>query len=237
MTGSFAYAPDVAAAFPTIRGGAVAARGITNGPAPAGLAAAFAAEQAAVRERLAGVPLSSLPSLEAWRRVFRAFGTDPTKYRSAAESLLRRLTKKGDVPAINALVDLANLISIRHALPVAVFDLAGIAGHLTVRFATGEEPFADLGSDEDSHPAAGEVVFVDGAGVVAARRWCWRQSRQSAAGPATTGVLITVEGHHDGAAGDVEAAVMDLTGLVREHAGGAEIAAALLDPSSPATGW
>ncbi len=230
----FAYSPPVLEAYPTIRGGAILVAGLANGPAPPGLADRYEAEQQAVRARLAGVPLSAVPSLAAWRIAFRAFGTDPTKYRSAAESLLRRLTKKGDVPSINLAVDAANLVSIRHALPVAVFDRHGVAGSLTVRFATGDEPFADLGSEGESTPAPGEVVFVDEDRVVAARRWCWRQSRQSAAGPTTTEALITVEGHHDAAAADVGQAVADLEGLLAEFAPGTRLDSAALGPERPA---
>jgi DNA/RNA-binding domain of Phe-tRNA-synthetase-like protein len=61
------------------------------------------------------------------------------------------------------------------------------------------------------------VIFSDDAGLVSARRWCWRQSAESAAGPSTTEVLITVEGHHDGAGLDVPSAVADLEGLLREY--------------------
>ena len=89
-------------------------------------------------------------------------------------ALLRRLTKQGSIPSINTLVDVGNLVSIRHALPVAVFDLASIAGGLTVRFAAGDESFTDLGSGSVESPEPGEVIFIDSAGHVAARRWCWR---------------------------------------------------------------
>ena len=66
---------------------------------------------------------------------------------------------------------------IRNALPVAFFDLAGIDGgpdECASRAAS--EPFTDLGSDRRGHPDVGEVVFVDRAGVVSARRWCWRST-------------------------------------------------------------
>ena len=53
---------------------------------------------------------------------------------------------------------------------------------------------------------------------MSARRWCWRQSAESASGPTTTEILVTVEGHHDDAATDVAAALADLEALVREHA-------------------
>ena len=202
-TAGFEYAADVVERFPSVVGGVIHATGLTNGASPAGLVEAFAAEQAAVLARIGATPLSELPSLAAWRRVFRAFGVDPTGYRSAAEALLRRLTKQGSIPSINRLVDIGNLVSIRDGLPVAVFDLRALTGGITVRFATGDERFTDLGSGDPETPEIGEVIFVDDAGLVCARRWCWRQSAESASRPETTEILVTVEGHHDRAAHDV----------------------------------
>jgi len=228
----FRYHPDVIDRYPNIVGGMIAIHDVSNGPASAGLAEAYRAEQQAVIERIGSAPLSDIPSLAAWRAAFRAFGVDPTQYRSAAESLLRRLTKKGDIPSINLLVDLGNLISIRYAVPVAVLDLSQIAGGLTVHFANGTEPFADLGSSESVHPAVGEVIFSDEAQTVHARRWCWRQSAQSAARETTTDALITIEAHHDGGRTDVENAVRDLSALLREFAA-VESTSAILDANNP----
>ena len=225
----FAYDLLIVERFPTVVGGVIHARGVVNGPAPAALAAAFQAEQATVRERLGDAPLSELPSLHAWRRAFRGFGVDPTGYRSAAEALLRRLTKQGELPSINALVDIGNLVSIRSGLPVAMFDQATVVGGTTVTFADGHERFTDLGSGTVETPEAGEVVFVDDAGQVSARRWCWRQSAESAASPTTTEVLVTVEGHHEAAAADVAAALVDLETLLRQDAAPGELVVGVVD--------
>jgi DNA/RNA-binding domain of Phe-tRNA-synthetase-like protein len=224
----FRYSEPVLQRFPSIAGGIVVARGLTNGHSPPGLAAAFEEEQRAVLERIGGTPLSELPSLGAWRRAFAAFGVEPTRYRSAAEALLRRLTKQGDIPSLGALVDTGNLVSIRYALPVAVLDRRAIAGGITVRFATGEEAFTDLGSGEVQRPDPGEVIFVDDAGHVAARRWCWRQSAESAAKPDTAEALVTVEGHHAGATADVAAALDDLRELLVRFQPGASVEARLV---------
>ena len=210
----FRYDEAIAARFPGIVGGVIHGVGVHGGVAPPGLRDALAAEVDAARARIGERSLSEVPSLAAWRRAFRGFGVDPTQYRSAAEALLRRITKGGELPSINALVDLANLVSVRYALPVAVFDMDRIAGGLTVTFATGDEPWADLGASETDHPDAGEVVFLDEAGVVHARRWCWRQSAASAARDDTSQILVTVEGHHEGAPDDVRAAVADLSDLL-----------------------
>jgi DNA/RNA-binding domain of Phe-tRNA-synthetase-like protein len=224
----FRYDSAVLERFPDIVGGVVEACGVANGPSPPALAAAFEAEQRSVLERLGDRSLSDLPSLAAWRRAFSGFGVEPTRYRSAAEALLRRLTKHGDVPSLGLLVDIGNLLSIRYALPVAVLDLRAIAGGITVRFAQGDETFTDLGSGETQRPDPGEVIFVDEAGHVAARRWCWRQSAESATRPDTTDVLVTVEGHHERAAEDVAAAVEVLVGLLGVYAPGASIRSAVL---------
>ena len=175
----------------------------------------------------------SLPTLVAWRGVFREFGVNPTKYRSAAEALLRRLTKQGELPSINALVDLANLVSIRYALPVAVFDQRGVSGGTTVRLAHGGEAWHDLGASRTEHPEPGEVIFADDDEQVSARRWCWRQSRASAAGEDTTEILVTVEGHHAAAADDVDRATRDLEALLGHYAAPATVRSDILDASHP----
>jgi len=169
----FAYHLEVANRFPSVAGGVIHAVGVSNGPSPAALTEAFRAEQAMVRARIGETPLSELPTLAAWRRGFRAFGVDPTAYRSAAEALLRRLTKQGSIPSINALVDVGNLVAIRYGLPVAMFDQRTVTGGTSVRFASGTESFTDLGSGERETPEEGEVIFIDDAGLVSARRWCW----------------------------------------------------------------
>src|SRR6266481_1471166 len=216
----FRYHTDILARYPGIAGGVILARGMTNGPTPKDLQAAFQAEQQATLQRVGTTPLSQLPSLSAWRTAFRGFDVDPTQYRSAAEALLRRLTKKGDIPSINLLVDLGNLVSIRYALPVAVFDTRALQGTITVHFADGSEHYTTLGENEVERPEPGEVVFSDETKLVIARRWCWRQSEDSAAKRDTTQAIITVEAHHTEGQKDVDAALNDLLTLLRTYAGG-----------------
>ena len=228
----FRYSSEILDTFPATCGGVVHATGLANTDTPPDLFAAYQAEQHLVRDRLGDAPLSAIPSLAAWRRTFSVFGVKPTQYRNAAEALLRRLTKQGDIPSINLLVDLANLVSLRYHLPVAVFDQQRVTGTTTVRFAEGNEHFTDLGSEGLSNPQPGEVVFVDDAGLVSARRWCWRQSDQSAARAGTVDVLITVEGQHPQAELDVTRATEDLEQLLSTHQPQAYLASAILSVGS-----
>ena len=229
----FRYSTEIINRFPTIWGGIIYATGLTNTSTPPGLLEAFEAEQETVRQRLGVTPPSEIASLAAWRSTFSGFGVKPTQYRNAAEALLRRLSKQGTVPSINTLVDIANLVSLRYQLPVAVFDQNAVAGTTTVRFASGDERFTDLGSDSISNPEPGEVVFVDDDGVVSARRWCWRQSTQSAAGSSTTDALMTVEGHHSDAQADIARATHDLVGFLSQYQSQADFTSATLSPDSP----
>jgi len=228
----FQYDAEILTRYPTVVGGVILARCMTNGPAPEELQAAFLAEQQAALQHVGDTPLSQITSLAAWRVVFRSFGVEPTQYRSSAEALLRRLTKKGDIPCINLLVDLGNLVSIRYALPVAVFDTRTLQGAVTVHFSDGSERYTTLGQDEVEHPEPGEVVFSDATKLVIARRWCWRQSEQSAAQQGTTQAIITVEAHHAEGNKDVDAALNDLLTLLRTYAGGNFICSRL-DTTNP----
>ncbi len=230
---AFRYDSEILTRYPTVVGGVILARRMNNGPTPKELQAAFLAEQQAALQRIGDSPLSQIASLAAWRTVFRSFDVDPTQYRSAAEALLRRLTKKGDIPGINLLVDLGNLVSIRYALPVAVFDTRSLQGAVTVHFADGSERYTTLGQEEAEHPEPGEVVFSDETKLVIARRWCWRQSEQSAAQQDTRQAIITVEAHHAEGKQYVDAALNDLLALLRTYAGGHYISGRL-DTSNPA---
>lgn len=220
MTNVFQYHPAVLERYPNLRAGVILVSGLQNRATPEILEQTYLQEQRSVIERIGQTPLSEIPSLAAWRAAFRLFGVDPTQYRSAAEALLRRLTKKGDIPCINALVDLCNLVSIRYALPVAAFDLRALELPVTVQFAQGSERYTPLGEAMLEHPPAGEVVFADETGLVIARRWCHRQSEESAAQMDTTTALLTVEAQHAGADDDIRRAVEDLVRLVGEFVGG-----------------
>ena len=194
--------------------------GLKNGPSPEALRQAYLDEQRQTLERIGNTPLSEIEALAGWRAAFRLFGVDPTQYRSAAEALLRRLTKKGDIPSINAVVDSCNLVSIRYALPVAGFDRRSLRGPVTVRFAMGDEFFTPLRQASAERPEPGEVIFTDEAGLVVARRWCWRQSEESAAGEHTREALFTIEAQHAGGNVAVERALNDLCELLAKYVSG-----------------
>lgn len=230
---AFQYDAKITENYPSIVGGVILAHNISNPATSDTLRDIYMTEQQVVKAEIGDMALSEIDSLSAWRRAISAFGVSPTKYRSAAEALLRRLTKKGDIPSINTLVDIGNLVSIRYALPVAIFDTQDIDGAITVHYSNGTETYTELGSEEVLHPEVGEVIFSDEKQMVVARRWCWRQSATSAANPNTTNAFITVEAHHENAQADVKNAVSDLLDLLTTYANGT-FDSAILTADKPA---
>lgn len=89
------------------------------------------AERAA--ERFEPGALSSHPPMKAMRLLFRAAGTDPTKYRPSSEALLRRLVRGEPMPAINPIVDLSNCLSAELAVPVCVMTSGTFTPPLSFR--------------------------------------------------------------------------------------------------------
>lgn len=183
------------------------------------------------RVRLAGATESDLPEIQAWRRAFSQMGLKSTQYRSAAEALLRRFRKEDRLPTLHPLVDICNAVSLAYALPVAVIDLDHVVDFITVRHADGDERALSF-SGEEEQPEPGEVIFADAARRVHARRWTFRQSKQSTVGDATRRALIVSEGLHATAAADV-AALLDTLEVELISAGFAPARRAILSAASP----
>jgi len=196
----FRHSSQIWDGFPELVPGVLFADGITGDAAVDGQIARFGA---IARARLADGSESELPEIQAWRRTFSRMGLKPTQYRCAAESLLRRFRKEGALPRVHPLIDLCNAISLAFAIPVAVFDVANVAEYIEVRHATGEETYLTFGGEVE-RPAAGEVIFADGAGRAHARRWTNRQSGYSAVRDTTAAVLIVAEAMHGSAPADVQ---------------------------------
>jgi len=83
--------------------------------------------------------LSEDPVVAAMRRLFRAAGADPGRYRPSSEALLRRLLKGEDLPTIHPLVDLNNQLSIELKVPCCVVREGSFEFPVTLRAGTAGE--------------------------------------------------------------------------------------------------
>jgi len=113
--------------------------------APEELAEVRAEVAEAVKKRFSGTAeLSSDPTVSALRRLFRAAGCDPTRYRPASEALLRRLVKGEELPAIQPLVDLNNCLSAALAVPCCVMVEGSFGRAMTLRSGWAGEAYESL---------------------------------------------------------------------------------------------
>ena len=103
-----------------------------------GLAELRARVVAGVRERFSEASdIAMHPPVAAMRKLFRAAGCDPTRYRPASEALLRRLVKGAELPAIHPLVDVNNCLSAVLAVPCCVMKEGSLG--TTLVFRSGDE--------------------------------------------------------------------------------------------------
>jgi DNA/RNA-binding domain of Phe-tRNA-synthetase-like protein len=172
----------------------VRARGLSNGPSDASSTALLRRAEENARVALNGAEPVALPHVSAWRDAYRAFGAKAQRTPCSAEALLKRAVDGDGLPNINRLVDLYNAVSVEYALPVGGEDLARTVGVSRLTLATGAESFDTLRSGEEvvDHPAAGEVVWIDDAGVTC-RRWNWRQCARTRLTEASTDAWFVLE--------------------------------------------
>ncbi|MGC4028732.1 MAG: phenylalanine--tRNA ligase beta subunit-related protein [Steroidobacteraceae bacterium] len=227
---SYTLAPDIFRLFPGYCRGVVLARDFRNGPSTPELTALLREAEAGLRARVTGNPAEH-PRIAAWREAYRRFGAKPSEHRSAVEALTRRVLKPDQLPAINALVDIGNLVSLRHLLPAGAHPTDALQSGLELRLAREGDRFAPPDGGPVEFPPAGEVVFTDGQQVLT-RRWTWRQAANTQTLPETRGVFFNVDGLPPATSAEVRAAMEDIAALVQRFCGG-ETRCVLLDAEHP----
>ena len=88
--------------------------------------------------------IAAHPPVAAVRKLFRAAGCDPTRYRPASEALLRRLVKGAELPEIHPLVDINNCLSAKLAAPCCVMAEGTIGSSFVFRSGRAGESYESL---------------------------------------------------------------------------------------------
>lgn len=117
------------------------------------------------RATLTTETLKQLSGIEATRRVYRACGKDPSRYRPASEALIRRMLQGKELYQIDTLVDLINLASIAYGYSIGGFDADKFVGDtLTLGIGREGEPYEGIGRGMLN--IAGLPVYRDAVGGV-----------------------------------------------------------------------
>ena len=228
---TYRIADEIFQRFPGYARGLVIARELANGSSPPDLLELLREAEAAVRARVKAEAVAEEPRIKSWRDAYRAFGAKPAEYRSSIEAMARRALRNDRLPSINALVDIGNIISLRHLLPAGAHAIDLLAGDIALRTATGAESFLALGSDASECPLPGEVIFAEGDTVLT-RRWTWRQAQHTLTLPESRAVVFNIDGLPPVSAAEVEQAGREVMELVARFCGGSA-RFVLLRPDQP----
>jgi DNA/RNA-binding domain of Phe-tRNA-synthetase-like protein len=203
---------------------AIEAYGLVNGPSTEGTSALLDDAERRLASRLEGRAPHEDRHMAAWREVYTAFGSKPSRTRNSAEALAKRALSDAGLPRINVLVDLYNAISVAHLIPVGGEDTGHIQGTMRLVRATGDEDFVTVAGGEEvvERPDAGEVVWRDDAGVTC-RRWNWRQGPRTRLTEESVSAIFLLESLAPMPVADVEAAGGELAELLEKFSPGARI--------------
>jgi DNA/RNA-binding domain of Phe-tRNA-synthetase-like protein len=216
---TYSISADIFDKYPGYARGVVLAFGVHNGSSPARLVEMLRQAEESVRVQASIETIAEHPRIKAWREAYKAFGAKPSEFRSSVEAMVRRALRSDQLPSINALVDIGNLVSLQHLVPVGGHSMDELTQGISLRLATGVEDFVPFGSTEVEHPLPGEVIFVEG-NTVLTRRWTWRQANHTLTLPETRSIEINIDRLPPVEMEEIHAIANQLMGLVEQFCGG-----------------
>ena len=190
---SYSIADEVFEKFPGYVRGVVLAYDVSNSDSPPELVSMLRDAEVSVRDRLNNDELVDHPRISSWRDAYRSFGAKPSKFRSSIEAMVRRVLSNNELPTINTLVDIGNVLSLRYLVPTGGHAIDEVERDIILRPATGQETFVPFGSDQAEHPDPGEIIFAEG-NTVLTRRWSWRQANHTLTLLSTTAIEFNIDG-------------------------------------------
>lgn len=130
---------------------------------------------------------ADIPGVAETRTLFHRLGVDPTKTRPSSEALLRRVVQGRGLPRVNLAVDVCNLCSLEHQLPLGLYDRVSVRG--TVRARAGHEGEGYAGIRKQRVNLAGRLLLADDEGPFGAPT---SDSLRTAVTEGTTRLLVVV---------------------------------------------
>ena len=196
---------------PAFVGAAVEAQ-VTNSPYSQELWDEIHAWEERFRSELTTESLTELSGIAATRRVYKACGKDPSRYRPASEQLIRRMLQGKELYQIDTLVDLVNLASIVYGYSIGGFDADKMVGDtLTLGIGREGEPYEGIGRGLLN--IAGLPVYRDEQGGVGTPTSDNERTKMTLA---TTHLLVLINGY-DGQEDRVRQNAEFIQQLVRKY--------------------
>ena len=191
-------APEVKKKFPHVKLGVVTVRGTNNRKENAEIMQALREAEEAIRERYEIEKIAQVPKIKDWRDAYRSFGS---KERSSVEALTRTALQGKELPDINPLVNLYNLVSLKHTIAADSNDLDAITGTIHLTF-----------TEKD-------VLYCDAKGL-SCRSWNDRKGNKSKVTENTTNACFVLEGLENTTKEELRQATLELKHLIEKYCGG-----------------
>ena len=208
---SVSVMPEIATACPAFVGACLVAK-VVNSPFDAQLWEKIEITQAQLRQTLDTESLKQQPSIAATRQAYKTLGKDPSRYRPASESLIRRLLQGKNLYQANTLVDLINLASIVHGYSIGGFDASKIAGSaLRLGVGKADEPYEGIGRGRLN--IEGLPVYRDELGGIGTPT---SDNERTKLTLETSQLLVLINGY-DGNEARVRENATFISGLLRAH--------------------
>lgn len=169
-----------------------------------------------MRESFQVEELKTLTNIALYREVMNKAGINPNKFPPSVEAMFRRILKGGQLPIINALVDLCNAVSIEQVISLGAHDLNDINEDLEVRFSRKGDEFLPFGSVVYENLDEGELVFTSG-NIIQTRKWIWRQSEHGKITDNSKDIFFQLVGFGDDEDSSLYKAMNDIESLVMER--------------------
>lgn len=110
--------------------------------------------------------INKRPAIAATRKLYKALGKDPGRYRVASEALCRRIVRELGIYRLTTLIDVVNLVSIESGYPISGLDANCIVGN-TLTMGVGTEGEVYHGIGRGLLNIAGLPVYRDAQGGIA----------------------------------------------------------------------
>lgn len=215
----FYIEPSVLAKYPDLKVGLLIAEGLDNRNDYEEIQQLVKEVSEELRKKYGKKELSAEPKILDWREAYRLFGVKPSSYLSSVEALTKRILQGKELPNINSVVNLYNLISIKYTLPAGADDLDRVEGSIRLSIAEGTEPFVTLNSREIDTAQRGEVIYRDDKEVLC-KAWNWRESDKTKITKESCRVSLVIEGLKHTQSSEIAKALKELKELLLTYCGG-----------------
>lgn len=172
------------------------------------------------KDTIGSLDIASLEEAAHIKKYYEAFDAhDRGKAVPSPVNLINIVKKSANIPNINTLVDIYNLISLKYGVVMGAYDRRAVKGRIMYKVAEGDEVFIPVKNKQKEKIYPGEWVICDESNMVITRMLS-KQSEAVAVGKGSRDAVICIQGNPLISHGTLKDMAEELTGLVKEFCGG-----------------